>query len=289
MKIEIKLLIFIVIGFNIHSIKSQNDLQKFNQLPHTIEVRAPEFNTEKKYFFKMDTINHSLIIQDLRMSKDGTVHFYQFLHEIPLGELNSESFKIQKDFDEITIDISSAPDKISIMTYMFQEGKVSSIQASNTISLGNWTYSDHLFSQIEQAIKTISATLPQGSPTMATTKRIPGKFKFIDKNVMQVNAHLDDDLRIWNAYHYAPIIDDNGQYLHPKIVESVKRALKAQNDPSPYPIPVMVYTNAKGVIENIAVANNLAESSGHIEGTEGNPMTIKTENGQPSKYVFLLN
>lgn len=288
MKFEARILLTLLLPFTIYSLKGQNIYQKLNDLPETIEVRAPEFNTEKKYFFKIDPIKNSLVIQDIRKSKDGNFHFYQFLYEIPLNELNSDSFIVHKDFDEISIEIRSAANKNSIISYMFQEAKVSSIQASNSILLGNWTYSDNLFGEIQQIIKTISEALPKVDSSVSQAKRIPGKFKFISENVMQVNANMDEDLRIWNDYYFAQIINEYGQHLYPKIVKHVKSALKEQNIDSQYPLPIMIYANQDGVIESIVIINMPADSYCEIDAAKLNPIRIDNIKKQPTKYVFLL-
>ena len=106
-----KIIILVLIissTLNLNLLRGQNSILKLNNLPTTIEVKAPEFNTEKKYFFKIDKFQNNLIIQDLRKSKKGEIHFYQWMYEIPLKHLNSESFKISKDIDnnnEISIGI----------------------------------------------------------------------------------------------------------------------------------------------------------------------------------------
>ena len=69
MREKFRLIMIVITILNINNICCQVTFQNLNNLPNTIEVKAPEFNTEKKYFFIIDTFNKNLVIQDLRKSK----------------------------------------------------------------------------------------------------------------------------------------------------------------------------------------------------------------------------
>ena len=87
-------LLIVLLLFNLEYGCAQSAFYSLDDMPNTIEVNEPEFNTEKKYSFRVDTIKNKLYIQDIRLSAEGKSHFYQWLYEIPLKHLNSSSFKV---------------------------------------------------------------------------------------------------------------------------------------------------------------------------------------------------
>ena len=255
MRKKITLLLTIVL-LSINSIESQDMLQNLNNLPTTIEVRAPEFNTEIKYFFKIDTSKNNLIIQDIRKSKEGKIHYYQWLYEIPINQLGPESFKASRDSDnEIKLTVETTKNANTIMFYMFQDKKVSSIMAVNGIQLGKWAYSDSLFNKINNAVKSISDCLTKTGSSSNESKQTSGKFKYIAKNVTSVNATMDDDLSIGNGYYFEQIINENNMNLCNKVVKRIKSNLKKQNIDYQNPLPVIIYTSKEGDIESIFIVN----------------------------------
>lgn len=286
MNIKIKLITLLVL--NIYSVKGQDIFSNINNLPAANEVKAPVFNTIKKYFFKIDSINNKLIIQDLRKSKEGKVHFYQWMYEIPLNHLNSNSFKVYKNSkNEIKIIIKTINKTNSIAFYMFQDNKVSSIMSANTIGLGNWPYSKILFKKINKSINYISNFLPKNISYSKTFKSKPLTFKYISNNVISKNANIDKDLSMGNGYYFEQIIDKNNINLHPKITRRIKNTLKKQNINYQDPLPVFIYTNKDGVIESIFVNNKPSDKYIKIDLKNLGPIQIGDKN-KLKKYVFLL-
>lgn len=284
MKEKILLVIIILTMLNINDIVGQEVFQNLNNLPNTIEVKAPEFNTEKKYYFKFDSFQNVLLIQDLRKSKKDKVHYYQFLYEIPLNKLNSKSFKISKDIDnnnELEIIIRTSTKEI--MNYMIQDGEISSISASSAISLGNWTYSDSLFKEISNLIRPISSYLSKESSSFDVKKSYKSTFKFIAENVTSINATMDDDLSIGNGYYYEQI----PRKLKSKIVKDIKTSLEQQNINYQYPIPVIIHISKDGILESVFVGNQPFDKYCQIDLRKLN--SVKIENlKRPIKYLFLI-
>ncbi len=278
-KIIIPLIITSVL--NLSLLRGQNSILKLNNLPTTIEVKAPEFNTEKKYFFKIDKFQNNLIIQDLRRSKNGEIHYYQWMYEIPLEHLTTKSLKISKDIDnEISIKVS-APN--SIMSYMFQDGKVSSIMKVSAISLGKWTYSDSIYDELVKKINSISASFSKQISTSKGNNNLQSKFKYIAENVTSLNATMDDDLSIGNGYYFkqTPV------KLNSKIAKYIKKALKQQNINYIYPIPIIVYYSKEGIIESIYIGNKPYDKLCQIDLNKLN--SSRKENlKNPTKFLFLL-
>lgn len=289
MRKEFILILTVLLLLHFNDIKGQNLFQKLNELPPTIEVRAPQFNTEKKYFFKIDRATNNLIIQDIRKSKDGKVHHYQFLYEIPLNKLNSESFHMDNFDNEISLGIRLAPNESAILSYMFEDSKVSSIRSANGIPLGNWTYSESLNNEISQIVKSISEALPKPDSSLKATKRVSGKFKYMADNVTHVNAEMDDDLSIGKGHYFEQMINPNGTHLYPKLVKTIKSTLKDQDIEYQNPLPVIVYANQEGIIESIFIANAPANKYCTIDLTKFEPIQIGKEKNRPTKYLFLLD
>ncbi len=274
--------------FVVNLVCAQDVFFDINSLPVTKEVKAPEFNTVKEYFFKIDSVNNKLIIQDLRKSKKGKVHFYQWVYEIPLNQLNSKSFSVYKNSkNEIKILIKAINKSNSIAFYMFQDNKVSSIMSANTIGLGNWPYSKILFQKISKSINSISNFFPKNVSSSKTSKSKSINFKYISDNVVSKNATMDKDLSIGNGYHFEQIINENNFNLYPKITRRIKTTLKKQKISYQYPLPVFIYTNKEGVIESIIVINKPSKKYIEIDLSNLGPIKIGVNN-KPKKYVFLL-
>lgn len=209
------------------------------------------------------------------------------MYEIPLSHLNSESFQIDHSDNEISLEIRLAFNENAILSYMFQDGKVSSISSSNGIPLGIWTYFESLYNDLNQTIKSISASLPKPDPSSKATNKVAGKFKYIAGNVTQVNAEMDDDLSIGKDYYFEQISNPNGTPLYPKLVKKIKSALKEQNISYQYPLPVIIYANQQGIIESVFIGSAPADNYATIDLTKLDP--IKNENNRASKYLFLLD
>lgn len=274
---------------NIKYLRGQDLLNKLNDLPTTSEVRAPEFNTVKKYFFKIDSTKNNLVIQDIRKSKDDRVHFYQFMYEIPLNQLNSKSFQITRNDDnQISINIYSTAKDVSIMFYMFDETKVSSLKNVNSVHLFGWPYSKELYEKINEAVDLFSESFPNNDSPLNMTKTQTGSFKYIAKNVTAINAKMDEDLRIFNDYYFKQFISDNGSNLYPKMVKEIKKALKSQDINDKNPVPVMIYTDKNGVIESIFIVNQPTNKYCEIDLKNLKPIRDNNRNNHPTKYVFLL-
>jgi hypothetical protein len=283
MREKIKLIFALTFIININLLFGQ-DFQILNNLPPTIEVKAPEFNTLKTYYFKVDSINNNLIVQDLRSSKKGDIHFYQWLYEIPLNKLNKDSFKVSKDFEnKLQLVISS--NNNSILSYMFQDGKVISISGVNNINLGNWNYSTNLSTIIKNDIETVTNNLPITTSDSEKSKNISREFKYNGNNVQAINAKMDTDLTIGNGYYLGQIGDINFKS------KKIKKALKNQNINHNFPLPIIIYADKNGNIESIFIDNKPYEKFCQIDLSifkQLKPLMFEN-NYVPAKYIFLLD
>lgn len=283
MRKKIRLIFALTFFININLLFGQ-DFQILNDLPSTNEVRAPEFNTKKTYFFKVDTKNKKLIVQELRSSKKGKIHFHQWLYEIPLNTLNKESFEVSNSFNnELKIVIRT--ENNSILTYMFQYGKVVSIDVSNKIILGNWNYSKEFFALLQDKIETTTSHLPITTSDSRKSENNHQKFKYIGENVQAINAKMDTDLTIGNGYYFGQIEDVNFNS------KKLKKALKEQNIKHNTLLPVTIYADKNGNIESIFVTNKPYEKYFKIDLSKFKPLKpLMLENKNvPAKYIFLLN
>ncbi|WP_139959596.1 hypothetical protein [Flavicella sediminum] len=273
-------LLFVLLSLNINYLIGQNSILKLNNLPPTIEVNAPEFKTEKIYHFKIDTFQNNLIIQDLRKSKNNEIHFYQWIYEIPLKNLNDESFKLSKDRDQINIKIKpSSP----IMHYMFQDGKISYISMSNSLFLGKWNYSDSLYTELVEQINFISSSLPSLKSKPIQDNMIHTKFKYLDKNIKTVDANIIEDTNIGNGYYFKQIPEK----LKSKIIKLIKKKINQKNINHQYPILIIVYSSKEGIIESVFIGNQTNEKSYEINLNQLNSSKQQSLK-KPTKYLFLL-
>ena len=283
MREKIKLIFALIFIININFLFGQ-DFQILNNLPSTKEVKAPEFNTSKTYYFKVDSSNKTLIIQDLRSSKKGEIHFYQWLYEIPLNKLNKDSFKVSKDIEnELQLVISS--NNNSILSYMFQDGKVISISGVNRILLGNWNYSKNLSDLLKNDIETVSNNLPVTSSNSEKSENSSLKFKYIRNTVRAINAKMDTDLTIGNNHYLGQISDINFDS------KKIKKALKKQNINYNSPLPIIIYADKNGNIESIFIDNKPYEKICQINLSDFKPLKplIFENKNVPAKYIFLLD
>ena len=286
MRKKIKFLLALTLLININLLIGQ-DFQILNNLPPTIEVKAPVFNTLKRYYFKVDSVKNNLIIQDLRISKNGKIHFYQWLYEIPLSELNNNSFKISKDFiNETRLQLVISSKNNSIINYMFQDGKVVTISGVNQIILGNWSFSKDLANLLKNDIETVSNNLPKAASDLNKSKKFSEKFKYIGNNVQAINAKVDKDLRIGNGYYLGQISNINFN-----IVKKIKKALKTQNINYSFPLPIIIYADENGIIESIFIDNKPYEKYCQIDLSNFKPLKplIFENNNVSAKYIFLLD
>lgn len=263
---------------------AQSKFDSLDKLPNTLEVDAPEFNTEKKFIFRVDTIKNKLYIQDLRVSAQGKSHFYQWLYEIPLNHLNSNSFKVSKNNDEIKITITTVNKINSINHYMFQDSKVSSIMTNPLVTLGRWTYSEELFKDLKAKMNSVVTDLPDVDETQIKEKNESGTFKFVADNVTQRNVTFSDDLTIGDGYHFKQFILENNSSVSNKTILQVKKTFKNEGIEIKYPIPVIVYVSA-GQVAKIFVMNN--ESKKYLDVDISKIRQFKRVK-VPTKYVFLL-
>lgn len=278
-------LILLLLLFNLEICLAQAIFDTLNNLPNTIEVKAPEFNTEKKFVFRVDSIRKKLYIQDIRISSKGDCHFYQWLYEVPLNHIDSNSFKVSKIDDEIKITISTLKNVKSINHYWFQDNKVNSIMTIATLVLGKWTYSDELFKDFEGKVAKVAKSLPNIEETKIEIKNDSGTFKFVAHNVTQRNVNFSNDLTIGDGYRFKQFIFDGDLSVSDKTISQVKKTLKRKNIEIKYPIPVLVYISG-GEVENIFIVNN--QTTEYLDVDISKIRQFKKVKVR-TKYIFLLD
>lgn len=279
-------LLFSITLISVNISYSQNKFESLNLLPTTLEVNAPQFNTEKKYIVTIDSLHGSLLIQDLRRSKKNQIHEYQWLYEIPIDEINTNSFNLSKDnFENDQINFTVKTNSKPILTFWFENKKISSIMTSHGVILGNWYYSSELKNKLENLLAPIKENL---SKVTEESDSHGNKFKFINSNVIRRNANLSEDLSISdNGHHFAQIINDQDAIKYPKLLKKIKSFLKTENINTTYPIPVFIYANKSGHVESIIL---LAPSTDiYCKMIPNSSYSIKLDKTEtPMKYVFLL-
>lgn len=273
-----------IVGFN--WVYSQN-FQYLNHLPHTNQVKAPNFNTIKSFFFKVDTLKNNLIIQDLRSSNDGKIGDYQWLYEIPLNELTNNSFSVSTDvINENEVQLAIHSKSKSILSYMFLEGNVVAISSLSSLYLGNWNYSKDLVETLNNNITLNSNFLPKSEPFNFKSNNAPVLFKYVANNVQTINTIIDDDITIGDGYYLGHFNN-----LNLSTIKKIKNTLKNQKIKYMNPLPVIIYTDKNGNIESIFTVNRPYEKYAHFNLSTFKslkPTQFKNKNA-PAKYVFLIN
>ena len=273
--------------FIINSVHGQNPLYNLNNLPLTDkEVRAPVFDTFSKYFFKIDSTKNNLFIQDIRQSKQGEIHFYQWLNEIPLEELNSNSFQVKKQDNLISLEINSSS---SILNYMFQEEQTISVATfAKKLELGPWDYTEALYSEMIKTVEAISTLLPNEKTQVDVKKdKENSGFKYIASKIQAVNPEIAKDSTIGNGYYFKQIVNDDGSMIYPDIVKKIKKVLKSEKIDIKAPLPIIIYATNQGVIESIICLNHPSEQYVNIDISRFEPIEIRNSN-HPTKYTFLI-
>ncbi|MFD0932104.1 hypothetical protein ACFQ0R_05755 [Psychroflexus salinarum] len=282
MKPNFRLIFTFILAIKFSCFFGQN-FKTLNNLPPTIEVRAPEFNTSKTFYFKVDSIHNNVIIQDLRSSKNGKVHFYQWLYEIPIEELDKTSFEVSKSFEnELQLVINTKSN--SILKYMFQNGKVVSISTDNKLILGDWNSSPDFLNLLKSNVESVLGNLPLAKSSLEKSKNTDVKFKYVGNKVRAINAEMDEDLSIGNDYYFGQIDDINFN------MRKFKRALKDQNIDYKDPLPIIIYADKEGGIESVFIGSKNDKKHPLIDLSSIKPIKpLSFENKNvPAKYVFLI-
>ncbi|WP_445752775.1 hypothetical protein [Polaribacter sp.] len=277
--------IFLIVISTLFSIQifGQKDLELLNKLPETEEIRAPEFNTVAKYNICVDSLYKKIYIQDIRKSRDGMLHFYQWLYELPLINLKFEP-KITDD-NEISIEISSSSSTNNFINYWFQDNKISSISNQKVIKLGNWKHTDKNMQSIKECARKLSDyfstfTIPQKTPIDSES----GTFKYVADNVTKLKVKMDDDKKI-DTYLFDPFFDENNRSKSTQLLNSLKKESKKNNFDNKLPIAVLIYSGSDGDFESIQLI-----SSSRNYPIQFDYSKIKTNNktNSPTKSLLLL-
>lgn len=278
-----KILLITLITFFSINIYGQRDLGFFNELPETEEIRAPEFNTVTKYNISVDSLYRKIYIQDVRKSKDGKLHYYQWLYELPLENLKFEP-QITDD-NEISIVISSPTLKSNFISYWFQENKISSILNRNVIKLGNWENTNENLETIKECTRKLSDYFSTFiSSQKNSNDSESGSFKYIANNVTKVNAKMDDNKKI-GAYLFEPFFDENNRPKSTQLLNILKKELKKNNFDNNSQIVVLIYSSADGNFESIQLINMNRDYPIQFDHFKIKPIN---KTNSPTKNLLLL-
>ncbi len=276
---SVTLLLIAILGFHFPTVSQ--DFSVLNNLPPTLEVDATEFNTVKKYYFQVDSLQNRLIIQDVRSSKNGLIHYYQWLYEIPLSSLSSASFRVAKNhFNQARLEITT-PDN-AITTYKFIDSKVSNINTSSRIVLGDWSNDTPVESELTSMIALISENFSTGNSEVVDLTRLkkprPSLFRSIEKSTSKTYR----DLSATDSF-----ISFSKNKTFKPIIKEIKKLMKSKK--SRLPIPVFVYTDDDGAFESIYIHHNLTDAES-LNLSKYTDLVINKTVKQKSaaKYVFLL-
>lgn len=244
--------ILLIIFLTLFSINNygQRDFDFLKELPDTEEIKSSEFNTFAKFNISVDTLNQSVYIQDIRTSRQGKFHHFQWLYELPLENLKFEP-KIT-DENEILIVISSPTSGSNFIAYWFEDHKISSIQNKNVIALGRWENTTENLETIKECTKKLSDYFSTFSASQnAPNNSASGSFIYTARNVTKVNVRMDNQSKI-GAYFFDPFFDENNRPKSSQLLSSLKKVKFKDNSPT----TVIIYSSADGNLENIQLINS---------------------------------
>jgi len=253
-----------------------------------MEVRAPVFNTVKQYSFEIDSIKNNLFIQDKRLSPNNNIHFYQWLYEIPIDNIGGQSFSVNKkgaDPGTIVLSIKTSRRQNSILTYMFQNDGISSIMVGSGLTLGEWEYSDSLYSYLEMQVNNLNKNFNVSVLNHSINQNESSGFKYVAPNVEKRNVTFTQDLTIGNGYNFKPLIEAGDSYNSNNLALKVRKYLTKLNVQVTYPIPVIIYA-INNDIEYIFTIN--PHNAKYLQKEDLKIKSFDTEYN-PTKYVFLIN
>lgn len=278
-----KILLLVILTLFSLQIYGQKDLDLLNKLPETEEIRAPEFNTVAKYNICVDSLYRKIYIQDIRKSRGGKLHYYQWLYELPFINFKFEP-KITDD-NEISITISSQSSEKNFINYWFQDNKISSISNQKVIKLGNWKNTDKNLERIKECTKKLSEyfstfTITQETPIDSES----GTFKYVADNVSKVNLKMDDDKKI-GAYVLDPFFDDNDRPKSTQLLNRLKKESKKDNFDNNSPIAVIIYSESDGDFESIQLISSNLDYPIQFDHSKIKPIN---KTNSPTKSLLLL-
>ena len=257
----ISLIIFLSVTQITHSL-GQNFVERFNDLPPTVIVRAPEFDVEKKYSVNIDSANKLLIIQDYRRDpKNKQPHFDQLIYEIPLTDLSLGSFRVAKDVADnslLNLKIGTSANKTTIIGYFLRNDNVVAIQSQDILELGPWTFSDETEKELKEIVNLISINIPDKSYKTNLFSLTKSLHKY-NSEIVQTIGPIDSDKRLSDGYFYALGLDAPPLYSGSKnelasvskLSKDIRKALKTIESSSQASTPTFVYINVSGQIESI--------------------------------------
>lgn len=273
--------------------RAQHVFSPLNHLPQTRLVTAPEFNTHKKYFFGVDSIHHLLIIQDYRFSAGkAKTHFYQWVYEIPLEDLNINSFiagVCPDDTSSIEISIATTANKTSIIDYMFYNNKAAVIRSRDLLTLGPWPKTTELLNEIREDINKISSEFKAPENNTNHRKIVTSYFKYKAENTTTI-GQFDADTRL-NMYYFALSFPELREISFAKLDKEIRQKYKAYPSEIRHPIPVMVYFDESAECESVFSMNEnfLFQNDKYLSNLKlGTPLKYENENIKV-KYVYLLS
>lgn len=266
-----------IVSIHVHG---QEDLDLLNQLPETKEIRSPEFNTVAKFNIYLDSVYRKIYIQDTRTSKEGKIHFYQWLYEIPFENLE---FNVKISGEEISIVIETPDSGNTFIRYWFQNNKISSIYNQNEIKLGNWENTVGNLKTIENVARKLTEYF---SVFKLLEKPLiinePGTYKYFASNVTKLNVKMDNNLKI-GEYFFDPFFNSDNKPKSTQLLNTLVKEIKKLNLENNSPIAVLIYSGAEGNLETIQLINT---SSNYP--IEVSPSKIKSINNTNSKTKSLL-
>ena len=254
--------IFLTLAFSTltyTTVFSQSPTELLNSLPPTSEVPAPEFNVENKYIFRIDSINHQLIIvSQPRHPVTKQPHFDQQLFEIPLSQLNAQSLKIQKDEfkdEALSLSITLTEGQNDVIVYWVRDDNIVSIQSQKNVILRPWPNDEQTHSRLLEATDSFTSQLTSNTESPEMAAIAAPTFKYGTSQVTMIGTK-DLDGKLNDGYYLAHALEQPPVYQNSKDLASSIRNLKKiianqlrKADRTIVPkTPVFIYVDESGAI-----------------------------------------
>lgn len=296
------LLLFIVFLHNTIGCLGQDLISKLNDLPPSAIQKAPFFDVEKKYLFSFDSTNNSLFVQALaRNPKNLEAHVYQDIFEIPLADINAGSFLLLKKNDsspKITLQIGTKNNKQSIISYLLIQNQVEMVQVRDVLSIGDWSYTEQLYSEIKDIINLLCDRFSDKSDSTTFSGLPRTVFKYFTDRIVAV-GNLEPDRELNRGYYYVASLQkasfydgkNNSINSNSALIKDLKTELRRLNGNLAVPTPVMINVDKSGQIESIFYLNQKNDVNRNINlknFKSFNPGSFDSQNVK-SKTLLIIN
>lgn len=253
---------------------SQEALSKFNNLPSTNTVRAPEFDVVRKYSMSFDKNMNLLLIKEFNFGSETNLpHSIQRMYEIPTVSLSLSSFMVEIDeaSNEINIRILLNNTQPQLHEYWMHNTEVVSILNRSNLYLGPWKYSKELEKSLSEIVNQIGEYYAKASTiesSLQGTKK--SVYKYGSERATLI-GEKDLDGKLNGEYYFPYSITDPPQFQNYKNLTLAEKAIKKSivkqmgtRSGELSGIPIFIYLDQNGKVESIFIGSDILSEFNEI-------------------------